>query len=96
MAQSIEGQIVSVDAAGNLLTDITLDQLEQVPRDESVTVHCDEHETTGIYAKDHDQPEMTFIAIAGDDGPLQLTIVGESAHLMLGIQIGEKGVVAWP
>ena len=95
MAQTIEGQIVSVDPAGNLVTDISAEQLEHVPRGDSVAIRCDGHETTGIYSKDHDQPEMTFIAVVSDDGKLQLTIVGESAHLMLGIRVGEKVLVAW-
>lgn len=95
MAQRIEGKVVSVDAAGNLMTDITAEKLELAPSDDTVTICCDEHETTGIYTTDHSQPEMTFIAVIGESGHLQLTIVGESAHLMLGIRVGEDVVVAW-
>ena len=95
MAQRIEGKVVSVDAAGNLVTDIMTEQLERAPSDDTVSIRCDEHETTGIYTKDHSQPEMTFIAVIGESGQLQLMIVGESAHLMLGIRVGEEVVVAW-
>ena len=95
MAQHITGKVVSVDAAGNLMTDITANQLENAPQDERIFFRCDEHETRGIFNKDHSQPELTFIAIMGDSGQVQLTIVGESANLMLGIPVGEKVFVAW-
>ena len=96
MAQHIEGKVVSVDSAGNLITDITAERLEGVPRDESVTVLCDEHRTNGIYVADHGQPDMTFIAVINADNMLELIIVGESAHRMLDIQVGEKVSVEWP
>ena len=95
VARTIEGKVESVDSAGNLITNIHADQLENAPRDERVTIICDEHETHGIYSSTDTQPEMTYIGIITDDGRLQLTIVGESAHLMLGIQVGEKVVVKW-
>jgi hypothetical protein len=39
---------------------------------------------------------MTYIGMIGNGGFLQLSIVGESAHAMLGVQVGEKVVVKWP
>lgn len=95
MAQKIEGKVVSVDQNGDLVTDITANQLTDVPRDERVFVSCDEHETMGIYGPDHGQPEMTLLAVINDAGCLKLSIVGESARLMLGIDVGEKVVVSW-
>ena len=101
VAQTIEGSVVSIDATGNLITDITTAQLQGVPTDETVSVVCDEHETIGIYSHDHDQPEMTFIAMVGShsdsvsESTLQLVIVGESARIMLGIDVGTKVVVTW-
>ena len=58
-------------------------------------VSCDEHETTGIFGLDHGQPEMTLLAVIGESGNLELAIVGESARIMLGIDVGEKVVVSW-
>ena len=95
MAQKIEGKVVSVDQNGDLVTDITANQLTDVSRDERVFVSCDEHETMGIYGPDHGQPEMTLLAVINDAGYLKLSIVGESARLMLGIDVGEKVVVSW-
>jgi hypothetical protein len=78
-----------------LVTDISLDQLQGVPRDEQVIVRCDDHETNGIFTQDHDQPESTLIAVLGESGCLELEIVGDSAQLMLGVRVGEKVEVCW-
>lgn len=95
MSGKIEGQIVSVTEAGNLVTDITEQQLKDAPRDERVSVKCDEHETNGIYPLDHGQPDFTFLAQIGSGGHLELVIVGDNARLMLGLRVGEKVVVQW-
>ena len=91
----IEGTVIAIDEHGNLVTDITAEELAGAPTDEQVSIVCDEHGTLGIHRADHDQPEMTFIAMMGDGGDLQLTIVGDSAHMMLGVKVGEKVVVKW-
>ena len=95
MAGKLLGEIVAVDAAGNLLTDISEDQLDGVPRDESVTVACDGHKTLGIFPADHGQPEMTLLAVLNDDGQLTIMLVGESAKAFLGIRTGSSVVISW-
>ncbi len=87
--------VVRITDDGDLVTDITGQQLETVPRDESVSVRCDEHETLGIFSTDHDQPDATFVAVLAADGLLRLAIVGVSAADMLGIRVGEKVIVTW-
>jgi S-adenosylmethionine hydrolase len=91
----IEGKVVSVDASGSLVTDIAVDRLRSLPAGAQVTVTCDEHETIGLFGPDHQEPEMTFLALLGGSGALELVIVGDSAHAMLGIGVGEKVVVKW-
>ena len=95
MAGKIEGKVVSYSESGNLVTDIAHDRLRSVPHDQTVTVACDEHETVGIYAADHPEQPCTLMAILGPSGFLEITIVGESAKLMLGVALGEKVVVKW-
>jgi S-adenosylmethionine hydrolase len=92
---TIEGAVVAVSDRGNLITDITADQLRNVPRNDSVTVRCDEHETIGIFELGHQEPEMTLLALIGNSGKLELEIVGDSAKIMLGVRVGEKVVVKW-
>ncbi|HEX4142072.1 MAG TPA: SAM-dependent chlorinase/fluorinase [Pirellulales bacterium] len=92
----IEGKIELIDSFGNLVSNITADQLADVPRGEEVTVECDEHQTQGIFRTYADQPEMTLIALIGSSGKLELAIVGESAAIMLGVRAGTPIEVRWP
>jgi S-adenosylmethionine hydrolase len=95
MPGKIEGTVVAYSESGNLVTDIPNDRLRDVPRSDSVTVTCDEHQTVGIYAADHSEEPFTLMAILGPGGALEITIVGESAKGMLGVKLGEKVVVKW-
>jgi S-adenosylmethionine hydrolase len=93
--QKIEGKVVSVSASGNLVTDIPCAALASAPRDSSVTIRCDEHETVGLFTSCHQEPEMSFLALLGESGSLELMIVGDSAQMMLGIRPGERVSVQW-
>ncbi len=95
MAGKIEGAVVSYSESGNLVTDITAEQLKNVPTDENLIIVCDEHETMGIFGAAHNQPPMTYLAILGESGHLELTIVGDSAREMLGIVRGTPVVLKW-
>lgn len=95
MPSQISGKVVAISPAGNLVTDISVDRLHGVPRDERVTIRCDEHETQGIFSLDHVQPASTLLAILGADNVLELEIVGDSAAIMLGVRTGEPVIVVW-
>jgi S-adenosylmethionine hydrolase len=95
VAGKIEGQVVSISESGNLVTDIAHERLRGVPRDQTVTITCDEHQTVGIFPADHPEEPCTLMAILGPSGALEITIVGDSAKIMLGVAIGEKVVVKW-
>ncbi len=95
MSGRIEGKIVGFSDSGDLLTDITADQLKYAPRDEHVRILCDEHETVGIFEANHGQPDATFLALLNAQGSLELRIVGMSARELLGIPLGERILVQW-
>ena len=95
MSGKIDGTIVAINTCGDLVTDITAQQLEFAPRDERVRIECDEHETNGIFAPGHQQPESTFLALIDADGRLALQIVGLSASELLGIRVGQPVTVQW-
>lgn len=95
MANRIEGQVISVDSFGNLITNITREMLAGVPTDESVTVRCDEHETHGIFQTYADQPPMTLVALIGSNDQLEIAIVEDSAQIMLGVGKGSPVEVRW-
>lgn len=95
VANSISGEVISIDSFGNLVTNITQEMLAGVPTDDSVSIVCDEHETRGVFRTYADQPAMTLIALVGSNGCLELAIVGDSAAIMLGVSVGTPVVVAW-
>ncbi len=86
---------MAVSATGDLVTDITAEQLNAAPTDETVVVHCDGHETNGIFPADHQQPAFTLLAVLDAESRLLLTIVDDSAQLMLGIAAGAVVTVRW-
>jgi S-adenosylmethionine hydrolase len=91
----IEGKIAAYGPTGNLVTDIPNDRLKAVPPGNSAKVICDEHETIGIYPADHQEEPMTLMAVLGQGGFLELTIIGDSAKAMLSVPLNEKVVVKW-
>ncbi len=93
--RKIAGFVQSIDSFGNLITNIPADALVNVPRGEEVAVVCDEHETRGIFNAYAEQPQMTLIALVGSSGHLELAIVGDSAAIMLGVQVGAAVTVTW-
>ena len=95
MPGKIEGKVVAYGPEGSLVTDIANEQLDAAPRDPSVNIRCDEHETVGLFSPNHGEPEFSFLAILAPSGFLELTIVGESARAMLGVAIGETVTVRW-
>jgi len=92
---NIEGAVLRVSDTLTLVTDITAQALADALKGPDVTVHCDGHETPGIYTLDHDHPPGTFVALIGASGNLELTILGEDISMMLGIRAGEKVTVKW-
>lgn len=95
VANRIDGQMTSIDSFGNLVTNISREMLEGVPRGESVAITCDEHETHGIFTAYAEQPPMTLIALVGSSGMLELAIVDDSAAIMLGVKAGTPVEVRW-
>ena len=96
MPGSIKGKVTEIDSGGSLITDIQAVQLAAVPRDESVRISVDEHETFGIFGQDHGQPSMTLIAVLAEpDGPLRIELVSDSASAMLGVRAGAPVEVHW-
>lgn len=96
MSGSIKGKVIEVDQQGSLITDIASSRLANAPRDASVKVLVDEHETFGLFDTNHDQPDMTLVAVLGsDEAPLKIELVSDSASAMLGVRSGAPVEVIW-
>ena len=95
LANLIEGSVSAIGESGNLITDISVEQLADTPKDENTIVKFGDHETLGIYETNHGQPDATMVASLGPNGFLEIEIVGISLSEMLGIKTGEKISVSW-
>lgn len=96
MSRRIQGKVTEVSANGDLVTDIVPSVWKEIPRSTETRVLVDdEHETIGIFEKDHQQPSMTLIAIADGDEPLRLHLVDDSATMMLGVRAGAAVEIRW-
>lgn len=84
-----------MNADGDLVTDISIEQIINVPRDESVRIIFGGHETIGLYPDPHDQPAATMVAKLSNSGFLEVEIVGISLSEMLGINVGEPVKIEW-
>lgn len=84
-----------MNADGDLVTDISIEQIINVPRDESVRIIFGGHETIGLYPDPHDQPAVTMVAKLSNSGFLEVGIVGISLSEMLGINVGEPVKIEW-
>ena len=91
----LTGQVVSVSESGDCVTDIEVSGLTDVPRDQGVSIKCEGHMTAGIFPLEHGQPEMTFIALEGGSGCVELSLVGDDASRFLGIKVGSSVVLSW-
>jgi len=95
VANCIAGEVVAVDSFGNLVTNISREMLAEAPRDASVAIVCEGHETRGLFTAYAEQPPMTLIALIGSNDQLELAIVDDSAATMLGAGVGAKVEVCW-
>ncbi|GAA4426533.1 MULTISPECIES: adenosylmethionine-8-amino-7-oxononanoate aminotransferase [Bremerella] len=95
MASRISGKVVSISESGDAITDLTHDQLVDVPGDDRTSIECSGHTTLGIYPADHDQPEMTYVAILGNSGCLELSLIGDSAAKFLGLKVNDSVTIKW-
>jgi len=95
LAGKIQGRVVDISESGDAITDIGLERLKSVPQDDQVTVTCGGHVTSRIFPREHGQPEMTFLAVHGSTGFLELHLVGDSACAFLGLERGNEVVIKW-
>lgn len=95
MPRRLSGKVVSISATGDAITDLTHEQLADVPRDDHTSVECGGHTTLGIYPAEHDQPEMTYVALLGESGFLELSLIGDSAAKFLGLKTGDSVTIKW-
>lgn len=95
LAEKITGSVTSIGRDGRLVTDVEVDRVSGAPADEAVSIKFGGHETFGLYAAKHDQPESTMVASLGEGGFVEIEIVGMNLSEMLGIGEGAPIEITW-
>lgn len=95
LSNEIMGKVESVDESGRLVSDISNDQVADIPHNESLTVKFGGHATIGLYSPDHEHPTGTMFASLGNSGFVEIEIVGINLSEMLGIKVGESVSLKW-
>ncbi len=95
MSARVTGKVVGFTESGDLITDISGEQLRNAPKGDVVRVRCGPHETFGLFDAEHEEPYATFMAVLARDGFLHLRVVGMSARELLGIALDAAVTVEW-
>jgi len=93
--QKICGKVTSISESGDAITDLAIGAFDDVPMDDKTSVECGGHTTLGLFPGNHDQPEMTYVAILGNSGFLELSLIGDSAAKFLGLKVNDDVTVKW-
>ena len=95
MANEILGQVAKIGEAGNLITDIPIEKVKDIPHGESLSIRFGDHETLGLYPAEHGLPDTNMVASLGKSGFVEIEIVGINLAEMLGIKVNEPVTLRW-
>ncbi len=93
--RQIVGQVVQIDSFGNLIANITSDELAGRTTPESATVQCKSATTTGLVTTYASRPPGSLVAVVGSSGRLELAIVNGNAAATLSAGLDEPVIVTW-
>lgn len=89
-AGRVTGEIVLIDAFGNLITNVFRDQLPAEP----LEIRCLSQQISGLQVTYSRQPQGTLLALIGSSNRLEISVAGGSAAARLGARVGDPVVVA--
>lgn len=96
MSNTVSGKVVEIDDDGNLVTDLTAEQLAEARElADKVRLDCGGYETFGIYSVSDEFPPSTFAAQIRDDNRLQFTLTGARASDLPELGEGAEVTVSW-
>jgi len=94
--RQITGQVLHIDAFGNLITNITSVELSAIPeKTGSIMVTCKSATTSGMVASYGQRPPGAVVALLGSSGRLEVAVVNGSAELALSASVDDPVRVTW-
>lgn len=94
-SQRLVGEVESIDHFGNLLTNITRQDLAQIARHQPLRVACGPRAGIPIVRTYEVEPRGTVVALVGSNGCLEIAVVAGSAAGELGATPGAPVVISW-
>lgn len=89
------GEIQAIDTFGNLITNISETDLDQIPQRGTARITCGGHRISGICRTYGDCSAGTLVALVGSTGYLELAIVNGNARQELGVAVSVAVRVEW-
>jgi S-adenosylmethionine hydrolase len=90
----IIGEIIAIDAFGNLITNIGRDLLPRLAAQQTIDVSCRGRTVQGLVDTYGDRPAGEVTALLGSSDRLEIAVVGGSAEQTLAAAVGEKIIVS--
>jgi len=92
----IEGEVLDVDAFGNLITNVDAALLGRIAEPGRARVEIAGRVVDGIASTYGDRPRGSWIALIGSTGRLELSLVEGNAAQKTGARPGDRAIVRWP
>jgi S-adenosylmethionine hydrolase len=90
-ATGIHGHVRSIDDFGNIISDISRDQLGTQPFE----VRCGGRTIASVVACYGDASDGQLVALVGSNGHLEVAVVGGNAQELLGMEVGDAITVSF-
>jgi S-adenosylmethionine hydrolase len=88
-AHAVRGQVIHIDSFGNLITNLSREELDRLGQSSSLIVRIRNREVRGLVYSYGSALEGELVALFDSAGRLEIAIVGNSAAARLGIGVGE-------
>jgi S-adenosylmethionine hydrolase len=94
-SQRLVGEVETVDRFGNLITNITRQDLAGIARHQPLRVKCGARDGIPIVRTYGAQPKGTIVALVGSGGCLEVAVVEGSAARELSAVVGVAVAIEW-
>ena len=92
---AIDGKVVSINEAGDLVTDIPNERVGDIENSGQVKIEIGAHDTIGVHPADHNERAGTLSTIMGSSGFLEVGITGCNINEMLGLKAEQSVKIRW-
>jgi S-adenosylmethionine hydrolase len=93
--QQLIGEVESIDRFGNLVTNISRQDLARIAQHQPLKVSCGAHQGIPIVRTYSQQSKGTIVALVGSNGHLELAVVEGNAADAVSATAGMPVTISW-